>query len=236
VIIDPYGKCKQLLMVEQHTTSERLKRDIESVELEKPWKLWFFGMTEQKQKEALRLLEDAGVITGEELKEDMSPCNKPVKSVTRVCVDKRYFRSVAKIGFLYFINYSDYFDGSESVFDGVRRFIRYGEGEIDCFVHQRRGNLVRELSKNFRPKYYGHFLIGSFCRNIIHAKVQFFIGRDSDPPYYEVILARDPFNISVPPETFGHFYVYFSPDQRQQYDGKMEKLGVSQRIIIPSCS
>jgi len=235
VLIGSDGQCEQILFTDKNATSRILKERISSIKLVKPWKIWLFGMLEEEQEIALNLLKAEGINIGEELKENIQPCNEPVESITTVQVDKKYFRAVVKVSFHYFINYSEYFSGSEPTFEAVRRFIRYGEGEIDCFVRQRRGNLVRELSKNFRPKYYGHFLIGSFCRNIIHGKVQFFIGHDSDPPYFEVILARNPFSISLPPETFGHFYVYFSPDKRKQYDGKMEKLGVSQRIIFPSC-
>ena len=132
--------------------------------------------------------------------------------------------------------YYDGFGGSESVFDPVRRFIRYGDGETQSFVNQQRGNLVSDLDKGYRPKYYGHFLIGDVNNQRVMSFLQLFVGRDIDPPHYAVFLGRNPRSILLPTETFGHFYSYLEPNKRQSYAGTMQKLGATSRIIIPNTS
>lgn len=148
-------------------------------------------------------------------------------------VDARYFRAIVKIGFHYFLQYSDYFTGHEDCFIPVKRFIRYGEGEIEEFVTQHRGNLVSDLNYGLRPQYYGHFIIGDFRNNKATAYVQLFLGRDYNPPYNEITLAKNCLRIRLENRTFGHFYCLYPLENRRQYTGEIQQLGVANKIQMP---
>lgn len=148
-------------------------------------------------------------------------------------VDVRYFRSIVKIGFHYFLQYSNYFNGHEKCFIPVKRFIRYGKGKIEEFVTQHRGNLVSDLNYGLRPKYYGHFIIGDFQNNRATSYVQLFLGRDNNPPYFKITLATNCLHIRLERRTSGHFYCYYPPENRSQYTGEIQQLGVANKIHVP---
>lgn len=150
----------------------------------------------------------------------------------RLIVDARYFRAIAKIAFQYYIEFSEQLCGYEDCFAPTKRFIRYGEGEIDTFVVQRRGYLVSDLKLGWRPSYYGHFIIGEIAEGVVKTYVQLFIGRDNDPPYYEVILSQGS-SILLDDSVFGHFYAYYPPDSRSQYTGEIQRLGATRKIRMP---
>lgn len=155
-----------------------------------------------------------------------------VRGEGQVIVDARHFRAIAKIAFQYFIEFSGQLCGYEDCFAPVKRFIRYGEGRVEDFVVQRRGNLVSDLNFGFRPSYYGHFIIGEVARGVVKACVQLFIGKDNDPPYYEVILSKC-CTIVLDESAFGHFYAYYLPAERSQYTGEIQRLGATRKIRMP---
>ena len=235
VIIAPNGECRQILVTEG-MTPEELERRVSSTGIKGKVIFWPIAGIKEEQDRVVNLFNQTKFSSGEYLDLNIRPCNEPAKLIGTIRVDKRYFRAIAKIAFHYFLAYYDGFDGSELVFDPIRRFIRYGNGKIEFFVRQERGNLVSDLDKGYRPKYYGHFLIGNVDNQKVMCFLQLFIGRDIDPLHYVVFLGRNPRNILLPTETFGHFYSYLEPDKRKGYAGTMQKLGVSSRIIIPNPS
>ncbi len=216
-------------------TVEYLKNAINKLPLEKGrLRVETVGMTNEEIDYIFDLLKKIGGFINEEppsfLEKQFYP-KVPVHGPIRV--DVRYFRAIAKIGFHYFLQYTECFSGHEDCFEPLRQFIKSGEGKIEQFILQQRGNLVSDLNYGFRPKYYGHFLIGDFRKNAATVYVQLFIGRDSNPPYYKITLATNCFHIKLEDETFGHFFCYYPPENRSQYTGEIQRLGAANKICMP---
>lgn len=222
----------------KETTVEYLKKEIGGSGLKGRLRVETVGMTNDEIDFIFGLLK----ICDSSMNEESTPNNKkhPTKKVYtkvpakgKVIVDARYFRAIAKIGFHYFLQYSEYFNGHEDCFFPLKQFIRYGKGKAECFVEQKRGNLVSDFKHGFRPKYYGNIIIGDFHNNSATADVQLFIGRDYDPPYYKITLAKNCLQIQLDKNTFGHFFSYYTPDNREQYTGEIQELGVANKIQLP---
>jgi hypothetical protein len=147
--------------------------------------------------------------------------------------DVRYFRAIAKIGFLYFLLHSGRFSGLEPEFNAVRRFVRYGEGDNQHFVTKGHGPLAYDPSGRDRPPYYGHVLRTDISREQIAVRVQLFIGHDYVPDWYSVTLSRERHSLYLPSEEFGHYYRYLEPEERAQHDGVTESLTVAKTILLP---
>ena len=84
----------------------------------------------------------------------------------------------------------------------------------------------------YRPKYYGHFLISIIERQRIRTFVQLFIGKDIDPPHYDVFLGENPYHIWQPTQRFGHFYSYYKHEERTQFTGTMMSLHAQRYIEV----
>lgn len=234
VLINKDGNCNQILVTEpQKMTIKKLKKLIKSTNIEMPVKIWAVGLTEKEVDYIFNLLEQAGIFQSEEVDDAIQSCNELVKARVNVTFDKRYFQAIAKICFHYFLQFNDYLKGSETAFEPIRRFIRYGDGNEKSFVTAHEGYLIPELN-NWTPKNYGHVVICNFKDKRIDAYVQFFIGPDYKPHHYHVRIGRSPLSIIVPQETFGHCYVYHDKGKKTGYQGKFDKLGVSTNIILPS--
>ena len=230
------GKKKPIRIKPESFTSADVSRIIgETI----PKQIAVFGVTNEQYK----LICDAFCQAGRTLngkQEVRPPTDKPVLPVLTTgtfTFDKRYFQAIAKIAFHYYLGVNlgnCYMNGSEDVFNPVRQFIRYGEGDPKSFVIQKEGYFIDDLRIGWRPPFYGHILIAEVSNKCIKVKAQFFVGPDIDPPYYEVLLCQKPFIISIQPTTFGHNYVYIEPKKRRKYAGTIHQLGVNNRIIIPS--
>lgn len=234
VIVDSNGSCEQILINEDNMTVEHIDKLIGETKLKGELRIWSHGTTDEEQERIFNLLRKSKHTSNEFIDENIRPCNENVPAVGTIVVDKQYFRAIAKIAFHYFLCNYDGFDGEESSFEPIRRFIRYDEGEVKTFVHQKRGNLVADLNRGYRPKYYGHFLICKIEKNRIYGYVQLFIGKDIDPGYYLVDLGTNPRRIILSPERFGHFYVYYEPENRRDYHGEIQELAATVNIIIPN--
>ncbi len=212
-------------------SSESLKDDINKTGLSGRLKITPFGLTSEQEEYVFSLLKiEETEVTGEH----GEPQIIPVKSRAKVTCDERYFQAVAKIAFHYYLISEDCLHiGYELPFDQVRRFIRYGKGDVGEFIQQKRGFLTRETQLGWRPKYYGHILVASVNMQAINIKLKFFFGPDCDPTYYDVLLCKNPFSIILEPYSFGHIYAYFEPNEREGYDGIMQKLGAANKIVLP---
>lgn len=230
------GKKKPIRIKPESFTSADVSRIIGETT---PKRIEFFGMNEEQYRRVWEAFHQAGILLPKE-QVVRPPTDKPVLPVLTTgtfTFDKRYFQAIAKIAFHYYLGVNlgnCYMNGSEEVFNPVRRFIRYGEGEPKSFVIEKKGYFVDNFRNGWRPPYYGHIFVAEVSNKWIKVKAQFFVGPDIDPPYYEVLLCQKPFIISIPPTTFGHNYVYIEPSKRKQYAGTMHQLGVNNRIIIPS--
>lgn len=150
-----------------------------------------------------------------------------------VAYDKRYFCAVAKIAFHYFLCHSKMFDGSETEFETIRRFIRYGEGDEQDLIRKDNQPIAHDTSGMDRPPYYGHVLRTEITSNGISICIQLFIGHDYKPDWYRVLLSQKKRRIFLQTEEFGHYYKYLEQDKRSQYDGVIEKLTVMQILKYP---
>lgn len=207
-----------------------------------PIQIQFFGLYKEQYEHIIGAFRQAGISLPEE-QEVHPPTDKPVLPIlTRVVFTydkRRYFQAIAKIAFHYYLGMNldnCYLNGSEDVFNPVRRFIRYGEGNPESFVIQKEGYFIDidDLRIGWRPPFYGHIFVAEVSNKHIKVKAQFFVGPDIDPPYYEVLLCQKPFIIKIQPTIFGHNYVYTEPSKRKLYIGTIHQLGVNNRIIIPS--
>lgn len=151
-----------------------------------------------------------------------------------VAYDKRFFRAVAKIAFHYFLCHSRMFDGYETEFETIRRFIRYGEGDESDFLKKDNQPIVQDLSGKDRPPYYGHVLRTEITLSSIAVCIQLFIGHDYKPEWHRVLLSEKKRGIFLQTEEFGHYYKYLEPDKRSKYDGVIEKLTVAQILKFPA--
>ncbi len=220
------------------TTVQYLKNALQESSLKGNLRLETVGMTNEEVDYVFNLFKDMGIFINEEDIPDSEKFpgeqfypNVPIHGP--IVVDARYFRAIAKIGFHYFLQYSEYFSGREECFTPVKDFIRNGKGNAKQFVSQHRGNLVSDLNYGLRPKYYGHFIIGDFSNNMTTAYVQLFIGQDSNPPYYKVSLGKDCLHIQLEDTIFGHFFSYYPPGNRSRYTGEIQQLGATSRIAMP---
>ena len=232
VIVPASGECEQILVTETDITAQEIEERIRATGIKGEVTLWPIASTEEEQIGLFELLKQSQGFRGIEGDGDILPSIEKVDVIGTITVDRRYFRAIAKIAFHYFVAYNEEFGGSESCFEPIRRFVRYDEGDTDAFVHQKRGNLVQELNMGYRPKHYGHFLIGFTGRESIRTSVQLFIGKDIDPPYYDVLLGENPRRIWRQNRRFGHFYAYHEPEKRTQFAGTMIRLHEERFIKI----
>lgn len=236
VLLDSKGNYDCIrLSNPKETTLEYLKNSIrKSPVKEGKLRVETVGMTNEEIDYIFGLLKDIGIFINEELPFALEKQFYPKVPVHGpIVVDIRYFRAIAKIGFHYFLQYIGYFSGHENCLTPLKQFIRHGEGKIEQFVLQQRGNLVSDLNYGLRPQYYGHFIIGDFRKNTATVYVQLFVGRDSNPPYYKITLATNCFHIRLEDETFGHFFCYYLPENRSQHTGEIQQLGVANKIRLP---
>jgi hypothetical protein len=230
------GKKKCIRIKHRSLTSKEV---LNLIGEKRPKQIAVFGVTNEEYKKICKAFCQAGIPLSEE-KQVRPPADKPVIPVVgrgHYSYDKRYIQAIAKIAFHYYLGMNlgnCYMYGSEDVFNPLRRFILYGEGNPETFVIHKNGYFVDDLRIGWRPQFYGHIFLAEVSNNYIKVKAQFFVGPDIDPPYYEVILCKKPFIISIQSTIFGHNYAYIEPSKRKQYAGTIHQLGFNNRIIIPS--
>ncbi|MGD0551093.1 MAG: hypothetical protein ABSB25_00425 [Sedimentisphaerales bacterium] len=211
---------------------------LQAIEKKRPKQVIVLGVNNEQYKHISDVFRQAGIpFSGEqEVRPQTDEEVLPVLATGNFIYDKRYLQAIAKIGFHYYLGMNlgnCYLDGSEDVFNLVRRFIRYGEGDPEAFVKQQKGYFVDNLRNGWRPPYYGHIFRADVSNKCIMVKAQFFVGPNIEPPYYEVLLCQKPFIVNIRPTIFGHNYEYIEPDKRNQFAGTIHQLGVNNRIIIP---
>jgi len=239
VLLNSKGDYRNILLANPKTTTvEYLKTAIGKASLKGDLRVETVGLTYEEIDYIFGLLKQMGIFINEESlpASEAFPGEQFYPNVCvqgTIAVDARYFRAIAKIGFHYFLQYSEYFTGHEDCFRPVKQFIRYDEGTIEQFVVQQRGNLVSDFNYGFRPKYYGNLIIGDFCNNAATAYVQLFLGKDHNPPYYKITLATNCLRIKLGKAAFGHFFSYYTPENRTQYTGEIQPLGIANRICMP---
>lgn len=180
-----------------------------------------------------RVFNKYGITFTSEEDVNISPLHAHVLAEGCVTYDKRYFRAIAKIAFHYFLLHSKLFDGSEAEFKSIHRFIRYGEGDEWNLIEKGNQSIAQDPSGRDRPSYYGHVLRTEIASKVISVYVQLFIGHDYMPEWYRVHLSQKMRKVFLQTEEFGHYYKYFEPNKRSQYDGEINKLTVAQILKTP---
>lgn len=167
---------------------------------------------------------------GDEKIEKINPFEGVIKSSGQLIYDERYFRVIARIAFYYYLEFNEIgHRGSEPIFKPIRDFILYGKGKIADFISKHEGYFVNnpEMASTF-----GHIFYSEVTSKSIIVREQLFIGPKHNPPYYKIIISKNPFLIEIPRQVFGHNYSYLPLDQEREYSGTIHKLAVANRIKI----
>ena len=136
-------------------------------------------------------------------------------------VTNRYFRAIAKIGFHYFLKFTDLFTGAEPCFSGLRTFITQG-GDVEEFVRQESTPFVSQLRDGMRPKTCCHLLASESDYHFLRVRLHFFVCPAHLPPPYVVRLGRNPSRIVHSINTI-HTAMYYPRGQQGDHDGWIEE-------------
>jgi hypothetical protein len=171
------------------------------------------------------------IFKGDEKTEIINPFRGIIKGSGRLTYDDRYFRGIAKMAFHYYLAFNEIGHmGSELVFKPIRDFIRYSKGKRENFISEYKGYFVKnpETALTFAHIFYSE----TTSKSIITLE-QLFVGPEYNPPYYKIIISKNPFLIEIPRQVFGHNYSYLPFDQKKQYDGTIHKLAIANQIRTP---
>jgi hypothetical protein len=149
-----------------------------------------------------------------------------------VTIKEEYFRAIAKIGFHYVLKVFPDLTGQEAQFDLVRNYIWQGSGGGPKRpVRQLTRQIVGELQRGHRPRYWAHILGASRTSTLIVAHAQFFVGPRSLPLPFEIFIGANPAVLYMPPERRGHLFIMDPAARETGHAGVMESLFTTTYII-----
>lgn len=138
-------------------------------------------------------------------------------------VTDRYFRSIAKIGFHYFLSQFPQYGGGESKFELIRKFI-CDDGPIyraNEFIGERQHPLLGNLHDGGRPDgWQAHCLAAEIKGGICRAHVQLFICEHFPSIPYSITLAKAESTAVTEDVGFGHAYLYFENGLMGKFAGE----------------
>jgi len=225
------GKIIPIPLPEKITSGSDLLKHLSEHNLEKADPVYYFSAPEEWDDLAaiIHQLWPDEKVNRMPVIEDKSTVATPVK----ITVTDHYFRALAKIGFHYFLAVSQpRFKGTETAFEPIRSFIRDGKGRPEDFVVQNDKPILHDLDRGYSISRLGHLLTARIGMRWIKARVQFFIGPEYLPPIFDIRLGRNPSKI-IYPERFGHFYYYFSEEDKSSYDGEVAPIRIVRKSLIP---
>ena len=151
----------------------------------------------------------------------------------RAGVSITYIRAIAKLGFHYFLKFSNLYRGSEPEFDAVRAFIRNGDGNWRQFVQLVANPFVPQLAEA-RPGRPAHFLMTQLDDRVAVAGIHLFVTRMM-PPASLVRLGASPRRIVGPPVLTAHQVRYLAVDAvcDDGHVAELEAIDVTARRIVP---
>lgn len=157
-------------------------------------------------------------------------------AVGTVVLTNRYFRSVAKIGFHYFLTQFADYTGHERIFSSIRQFIQDETAGVDranLFVGKREHPLLGEmLQPGVRPDgWRAHVLCAETRPGECLAYVQLFLTEDWPAPIYAVRLAQDAEIVDC--RATGHAYMYFGDGAVGNLAGDALELGTTRANWAP---
>ncbi len=130
-----------------------------------------------------------------------------------------YLRGLAKIGFHYYLWTSRMHSGAELIFQSIRRFIRYGEGDWHSFVLLTVPQFIGQLAEGNVPECYSHFFGSGKQHGHLVSAVQFFAGPDHMTPPSLILLAVTARDI----EPHCHWVSYYG-EKVNGYDGEITEV------------
>lgn len=150
----------------------------------------------------------------------------------RAGISVAYIRAIAKLGFHYFLRFSNLYRGSEPEFAAVRSFIRNGTGSWRNFVQLVSPPFVPQL-QTMRPARPMHFIMSRVDEQVALAGVHLFVAPNM-PPASLVRLGRSPRRTIGPPLLSAHQVRYLTPEEAAGgHVAKLESIDVTERRIIP---
>ncbi|HMD96934.1 MAG TPA: hypothetical protein VKM93_06325 [Terriglobia bacterium] len=156
-------------------------------------------------------------------------------AVLNVRLTDRYFRSMAKIGFHYFLTQFPQYSGDEPMFSDIRRFILEDGGRVDRaneFIGRRQRPLLGEMLTGARPAgWRAHLLCAEIKPSECLAHMQTFISEDWPSPAYTIRLTRDAALADC--RAAGHAYIYHADGPKGKYSGEAFSLA-TMRADLPA--
>jgi hypothetical protein len=126
---------------------------------------------------------------------------------------------LAKVGFHYYLWTSRVHTGAELLFQPLRQFIRYGEGDWHSFVQLTAPQFISQLADGQVPECFSHFLGVGKNRGRLIAAVQFFVGPDHMTPPSSILLGL----ITRDIEPHCHWVSYYG-ENVNGYDGEITEV------------
>ena len=210
---------------------EQLKICIEKRNIGKVDKTWFH-CDEDRKPEIQRLLRASWP---QSEMQELAPTEAGVTQVSgRIMfrVTDHYFRSLAKIGFHYYLAHSQRgFRGDEDCFAAIRDFIANG-GDRKEFFDKPRMTFAPPFGRLrsggvITPEKWGHWLAADETEKMAVVYLHLFVGRGCVPRPHYITLAHIDSRIHVPRATWAHVYLYNDPPVGDGFAGYVEEARVS---------
>jgi hypothetical protein len=134
-------------------------------------------------------------------------------------ISRPYLRGLAKIAFHYYLAVCRTHTGAELLFQPLRRFIRYDEGEWRSFLDLTIPQFIGQLADGQVPECWSHFFGCNKVNGELVVALQFFIGPDHLMPPSAVRLGVS----SRPAEQHCHWVSYYG-DKIEGYNGEIREV------------
>jgi len=140
-----------------------------------------------------------------------------------------YVQAIAKIAF-HFILAHFHFSGLEPEFDGLKKFIYHGTGNIPARIADE-PFMLQLLPENAMPTKWCHFLTAQIADSRFTCRMQFFAGPELKPFVWRVDLGPNPSRI-VTAMSKGIALVYYDQPDQSGYAGEVVELQQGPKMMI----
>lgn len=211
---------------------EQLKKQVEKAGITKMEKQWLH-CDENRFNEFRSLIQK--VWPRAEIQQYLPITERGVHQVNgriKLTVTDHYFRSLAKIGFHYYLARSRRgCRGDENCFAPIRDFIMNG-GDSKRFFHESAITFVMPFGKLRSggvktPQKWCHWLAADETGKVVVVYIQLFVGRGCVPQPHNITLATIDSHILVPSFTWGHVYLYDDPPGPDRFAGCVEEVQIA---------
>lgn len=233
VLKDPDGNLHSEIIPDEVNSSESLDK-----------LLAFKGMSEFEFQSAhidpdrKHIVEGIQNLKGKKINwEDIPLGHKGKKEFLITCeYTDKYFRSIAKIAFHYFLQYFEHYTGNEKEFEGIKDFIMKG-GNVKEWVTIVPGSFIQDFKNRFIvPNLYCHFAVAEDTGDKIFVKLGLFYGPGCfQERHFEVQIGKSPGIIKTPKE-LGHQILYFKEKDNKGHIGEMKEMRKHSKDFLASIS